>query len=238
MKLLLFLLSLIYSTLSYSFTLIIGSSRYNPPFETWTSHNQVYYGYDVDLMMEICRRMNATCEFVPYPFDQLFNVLKNNKVDLVISSIIVTDERKKDFLFSLPYLESNAQYLVNSDSAIHTVVDLYGKKVGVKGGTPYGARVLTSNQNNTVVRYHNLEDMFIALQNNEVNAVLIDYESAKYWVAINPGIYRYVGGKTSIGQGYAIMANKNRTELIEAINRIILEMESDGTFLKIYSQYF
>lgn len=225
------------STSCFSETLNIGSSKYNPPFETWASDNSVY-GYDIDFMMEICKRLNVTCQFHPYSFDNIFNALKEKKIDLVISSIIITPNRQKEFLFSLPYLESNAQYLTANYSDINTLAELYGKRIGVKKGAAYAELAASANQNYTIVEYSMLEDMFLALQNEDIDACLIDYESAKYWVAINPGIYKFIGGKIPIGTGYAIMANPDQGPLIKEINRIILEMESDGTFLRIYSQYF
>lgn len=240
MKVLVFLLYLICTTIAFSQTLVIGSSKYNPPFETWVNKDNQYYayGYDIDFMNEICRRLNYVCEFKPYGFDQLFTSLKNREVDAVISAIIVTDNRKELFAFSLPYLESSAQYLTNTKSAINKMTDLVGKKIAARADTPYGKLAGRETQYSTVVSYDSTEDMFIALQNNEVDACIMDYQEAKNWLASNPGIYKFIGKRIPIGDGYAIMLNLDQTKLKEDINRVILEMEADGTFLRIYSQYF
>ncbi|WP_298624982.1 transporter substrate-binding domain-containing protein [uncultured Legionella sp.] len=238
MKLLVFTLSFLFSLSCYSQALIIGSSKFNPPFETWTSHENDYYGYDVDLIKTICKRMNVKCTYKAYLFHELFNAVNNNEVDLVIASIIRTEKREKDFLFSIPYLESYSQYITSTKSSINNTDDLSGKRIGVRMGTPYGKQVLSDNRQNKVIYYAMINDMFIGLQNNEIDAFLLDYEAAKYWIATNPGIYKLIGKKKPIGSGYAIMSNKSKSDLINRINTILLQMNDDGTFLNLYSKYF
>jgi arginine transport system substrate-binding protein len=240
MKLLAFFIYIICSSTSYSQTLVIGSSKYNPPFESWANKDNLYYayGYDIDFMNEICRRSNYSCQYKAFGFDELFTVLKEHKIDLVISSIIVTDSRKRQFAFSLPYLESNAQYMANVNSRIAKITDIHGKKVGARQGTPYGQLAKIVTQNNTIVFYNSIEDMFLALKENKVDVCILDYETAKNWSALNAGIYKLIGKKIPIGDGYAIMLNLDQQNLKEKINRTILEMQEDGTFLRTYSQYF
>ena len=83
-----------------------------------------------------------------------------------------------------------------------------------------------------------IEDMFLALKENKVDVCILDYETAKNWSALNAGIYKLIGKKIPIGDGYAIMLNLDQQNLKEKINRTILEMQEDGTFLRTYSQYF
>jgi arginine transport system substrate-binding protein len=83
-----------------------------------------------------------------------------------------------------------------------------------------------------------INDMFVGLQNNEIDAFILDYESAKYWIATNPGIYKLIGSKKPVGEGYAVMTNLGNSELINRINQVILQMEDDGTFIHLYSTYF
>ena len=238
MKIITIIFCFVFSISSYCQTLLIGSSKYNPPFETWTAQQKMPYGYDIDFMNEVCKRLHATCEYKPYSFDELFVALEQDKVDLVISSIIISAYREDEFLFSLPYLESNAQFLTYSNSPISSFKDLSGKKIGIRSGTPYDYLLRSDNNKFTVVYYPQIEDMLVALSTKQIDACIIDYEAAKYWIATNPGIYKLIGGKLLIGNGYAIMANKDKKELIQQINRIILQMEADGTYLKLYNQYF
>lgn len=134
MKSLVFSFFFLSSLTCYSQTLHIGSSKFNPPFETWTNQEHEYYGYDVDLIKDICKRLNVTCSYKAFMFHELFGALKNNEIDLVISSIIITKNRKKEFLFSIPYLGSYSQYITSAESSIDDPEDLFGKKIGVRQG--------------------------------------------------------------------------------------------------------
>ena len=240
MKLPVLALCMMFSSVSFCQTLIVGSSKYNPPFISWINKDgqDIAYGYDVDFIQEVCRRLHEVCKIKPYRFDELFDTLQGNKVDLIISSIIVTEHRKEHFIFSVPYLESNAQYITTANSNLNKMSDIENKKVGAKQGTPYGDLAKIVTKNNSIIFYDSIDDMFIGLQNKEIDVCIMDYESAKYWMASNPDLYKYVGGKIEIGEGYAIMLNKNNTALRDKINQAILNMEDDGTFLKMYSQYF
>ncbi|KGP62751.1 ABC transporter substrate-binding protein [Legionella norrlandica] len=238
MKLFKLLILMIISSNSYSLNLTIGTSKFNPPFEVWSGDKNSLYGFDITLMTEICRRLKAKCTFKAYIFDELFPALKGRKVDVVIASMIITDERRQNFIFSLPYLESNSQYITNFNSKINTLDDLYNKKIGVRKGTPYGKQVLSEKRNNNIIIYSLIQDMLDGLNANQVDASLMDYEAAKYWIASEPNGYKLIGDKIPIGDGYAIMANPDQTQLIEQINETLLEMESDGGYLTIYSEYF
>ncbi|CAM2905226.1 transporter substrate-binding domain-containing protein [Legionella worsleiensis] len=229
----------IFSTYGHTQTLTIGSSKFNPPFETWASHDASYFGYDIDLMTIICKRLKATCKFKAYTFNELFGAIDRNEVDLIIASMIITKPRQEQYLFSLPYLESYSQYITSSKNAsINNPDDLYGKKIGVRKGTPYGSQVLAESRNNTIVYYPLIVDIFVGLQNKEIDAFVLDYEAAKYWIATNPGIYKLIGNKIPVGEGYAVMTQYKNAGLVKRINDIILQMGEDGTFIGLYSKYF
>ncbi len=238
MKILVFFLYFLSSVSCYSQSLVIGSSKFNPPFETWTNQEKDYYGYDADLIKNICSRLNISCTYKAYLFHKLFGALQNNEVDLVIASIIITSQRQNEFLFSLPYLASYSQYITSAKSRIESPDDLVGKRIGVRLGTPYGKQVLADKRDNKIIYYSLINDIFIGLQKNEIDAFLLDYEAARYWIANNPGMYKLIGDKKAIGSGYAIMTNKNNKDLINKINNVLLDMENDGFFIKLYSKYF
>lgn len=78
--------------------------------------------------------------------------------------------------------------------------------------------------------------MLQALNENKVDAVLLDSGIVQYWTANNSDLLRSVGDP--MGSGYGIMANKNNEALIETINKYLLELENDDTYLKLYRRYF
>lgn len=244
MKKLFFLLFLVYLLPSYSRTLIIGTTRVNPPFESVagidSNHNKErLFGLDIDLMLEICRRIHQNCEFSLTQFDDLFTGLKGGKIDMAIAGIIITAERQKEFLFSLPYLVSNAQFMTISSSTITGPDQLKQKKIGVRVNTPCGDLATQIYRNNiTLIGFPQTPSLLDALNQKAVDAVFMDSEVVKAWVTNNDTSYKSIGTPIPIGYGYGIMAPKNQNELISQMNEALLEMESDGTYLKIYRKYF
>lgn len=218
--------------------LIIGTSSFNPPMESLASENGVYTGFEIDLVNEICHRINATCVYKPLPFTGVMQQVAQGKIDLGIDGFFITDERRKYFLFSQPYLQTKAQLFTTVDSDISASNINTGKRIGVEAGTVYQYILSTIYNNIEIVEYDNQPDMLEDLANHEIDLIMFDLIGASYWANTNSKIYRLVGDAIPFGNGYGIMANKNNVELVTRINKALLEMENDGAYLAIYSRYF
>lgn len=239
MKPLLFLVLLLAFPLSHARTLLIGTTSQNPPFASMADKKDHFYGFDIDIMGAICQRIKTHCQFTPITFNNLFTELAAGKIDLAIAAIIITDFRQQQFLFSLPYLESNAQFLTRKDSSISKPEDIANKKIGVRLGTPFKklAHTLYKDQI-TIVEFSGMSDLLNALNNNTVDIVLTNTAAAKYWFANNSDTYKLIGTEIPTGEGYGIMANPSNSKLIQQINQELVDMEADGTYLQIYTRYF
>ncbi|CEK12128.1 transporter substrate-binding domain-containing protein [Legionella hackeliae] len=220
-------------------TVLVGALIYNPPFETSADKNNHYFGFDIDLIREICKRIDADCEFKGLTFVQLFTELLAGNIDLAVGAISITPERQKTFLFSLPYFTSNGQYLTNTKSSINSTEDIRNKIVGIEQGTVFKDVTLAKfNKEVQVIEYRTLPEVFQALDNGDIDILITDEENAKYWVANTDQQFKLVGNPIPIGLGYGIMANKKSQDLINQVNKALTDMESDGTYLKIYQRYF
>lgn len=123
----------------YALTLTIGTLSYNPPFEIQvnnSSKKNEFYGFEIELIDEICKRINAKCQYKPLLFEQILSEVNSGAIDLGIGSINITPERSERFLFSLPYKASYHQFLVPSNSNIKKIDDLKGKTIGIHLGSP------------------------------------------------------------------------------------------------------
>lgn len=237
-KCLIFLLFFPLSAL-FAEPIIIGTTSENPPFNSLADKKDHFYGFDIDIMDEICHRLKLTCQFTPVVFNNLFIELDTQEINLAMAGIIITPNRANNFLFSLPYLKSKAQFICKFSSTLQAITDLKNKRVGVRRGTPFGdlATKLYNNQI-TIVEFQDNPDLFNGLGINQVDAVLMDEEAAKYWAADNENQYKLIGSPIPIGKGYAIMASKNERPLINQINQALLDMSIDGSYSKIYDRYF
>ncbi|KTC94570.1 transporter substrate-binding domain-containing protein [Legionella erythra] len=220
-------------------TIRVGTGLYAPPFEMQADNKKNLYGFDIELMQAICQRAGWQCQFKGMLFEQLFIELKDNTIDLAISAISITSERQKNFLFSLPYMASGGQFLTKSQSPINTILDIRNQRVGIERGTVFKQMLQAQYQDAiTITDYATQQDVLNALSNDDVDAVLIDTGAAQYWVANNSGLFKAIGDSLPVGLGYGIMANPNRRDLIETVNKQLLAMENDGDYLKLYSRYF
>ena len=172
--------------------------------------------------------------------DELFKQIENGGIDLAIASIINSDDRKHQFLFSNPYLPSYIQFLTRKESNINSLADLHGKKIGTVDD-PIFQDFLYKNYANTNTIYNKfyptLDPGLSDLQEGNIDVFLLDKMAADYWIANNGQQFKSIGPKIQIGFGYAIMANKNNIALIKLINGALSTMENDGDLLKIYKKY-
>ncbi|CAM2744364.1 arginine 3rd transport system periplasmic binding protein [Legionella steigerwaltii] len=234
------ILFLVYSLCSFNLLaqpVLIGTSDYGPPFEIAAKDKTDFYGFEIDLMRTICKRAQLDCHFKSFSFNDLFNQLRNNQIDLAIGAITITPDRQKDFLFSLPYLIGGGQYATKVSSSIKTIHDIKGKTIGMEKGTIFKAWVESQFGDTVQVKeYDTLADVLQALNDNEVDAVLLDSGTVEFWTANSSDQLKSVGAP--MGAGYGIMANKNNETLIATINKYLLELENDETYLKLYRRYF
>ncbi|OGV44899.1 MAG: hypothetical protein A3F46_06110 [Legionellales bacterium RIFCSPHIGHO2_12_FULL_42_9] len=234
-----FLINLLFSSFLFAGPLVVGTTSYYPPFEMVANNKNALTGFDIDLMKEICTRINRSCSFKVYLFDELFPELMNNKIDASIAGITITTARSDQFLFSLPYLASSGQFIVPTASKSKNLNDLNGKRIGVEHRSLFKELASkTLNAATTVVEYKTQPDLLQGLGNNEVDAALLDTATAEYWVANNSNLFKLIGNNIDVGLGYGIMANKTNFALINSINNALLSMENDGTYLRLYNLYF
>ncbi len=239
MKALLLLISLFIAPCSFAKTYLVGTSSDNPPFGTIASQHDIFFGFDIDMMTEICKRIKIDCKFKSHLFNDLFGNLKAGKIDLAIAAIIITPDRQENFLFSLPYLQSDARFITLHQSPIKQPSDIGGKTVGTRLGTPFKDLAIELYKNKiTLIDYSTIPIMLDALSHNKVDIILMGDEPAKFWNVNNTGVYKLIGSKIPIGKGYGIMANKGQDALMKRINQALLNMEEDGTYLQIYTRYF
>ncbi|WP_133127065.1 transporter substrate-binding domain-containing protein [Legionella nagasakiensis] len=230
------------SMLSYGAPLLIGTLSDNPPFEeeSYKKNNQNnYFGFDIAIMTEICTHIQSQCDFKSFDFHQFPNLINSGKIDLGIAMIIITPEREKQFAISLPYLDSYQQFMTLAHSNYRSIGELTGKRIGVYKGSPTKAWALNFFKGQIkIVSYPHSTALLNALDKKEVDAIITGHYSAVFWQGNAGGKYKFIGGKTPIGEGYGIIAKPGQRALINKINRALLEMENDGTYLKIYTRYF
>lgn len=83
-----------------------------------------------------------------------------------------------------------------------------------------------------------MPELLSALKTKEVDVIYLNPSIAKYIINNAASKFKFVGNKILMGSGYAMIANKNQALLIKKINFALLEMESEGSYIKIFKKYF
>lgn len=219
--------------------LVIGTMPNNPPLSSLADKHNHFIGFEIDLMQGICQRIKLPCTYTPVIMKQIQDDLMKQKINIAIAAYIIPDTPPAGFIFSLPYLPSNARFLVGKDSRINSIDDMNNKLIGVRHGTLFDdlLKKLYGDKVN-LEKYWTMDDLLIGLNDRDVDAALIDSVAANYWVITGAGIYRAVGPKIPVGNGYGILANVGQEALIAQINLALKSMMADGSYAAIYAKYF
>ena len=213
----------------YATKLVIGTLAFD---RSYSLNENVFADFEIMMMKEICKRIETECEFETVLFHDISHKMSKGKIDLALGSIIITPEKRKNFLFSLPYQDSHMQYVTLKKSPLSSIQQLTGKTVGVSFRCP--TRNLALKPIDNTIQVHQLAsnvNMLEALEKSKVSAVLTHYHQALQWTSKKK--YKLLGSKFRIGEGYGIMTQMHQTHLIKQINEALLDMENDGTYLKL-----
>ena len=219
--------------------LTIGTMSNNPPLSSLADKHNHFFGFEIDLMLEICSRIKLPCTFKSVLMKKIQPDLMAKKIDLAIATYIISNKPLPGFIYSLPYLASNAEFIVNKNSSITTQANMQNKTVGVRHGTLFDDLLYQLYGDDVnIIKYMTIDELISALDNRDIDAALTDAVAADYWVTNSDGQYRIVGKKIPIGEGYGILANVGEEPLMLKINHALQSMMIDGSYVKIYSRYF
>ena len=160
---------------------------------------------------------------------------QNGKSDMVMAGVTVTDERLKVMDFSDTYAEGIQSIIVKEDSTIASPDDLADKMIGTQRGTTGYIYCTDDFGEDNVIAYDDGLTAVQALNNGQVDAVVIDNAPAKEFVEANPGLK--ILDTAYAQEDYAIGVAKGNTELLNAINGALEELKADGTLQAIVDKY-
>ena len=208
------------------------------PFEFQdTSGN--YVGIDMDLIKAIAKEENFEIEIKALGFNAAVQALEAGQVDAVIAGMSMTDERKQKFDFTDSYFDSGIGMAVSTSSNVSTYEELRGKNVAVKIGTQ-GASFASSIQEKygfTISTFEDSANMYQDVVSGNSVAAFEDYPVLGYAIRSNHLPMTLTSYKEQVTQyGVAVLKNQN-TEFIEAFNRGLATLKSNGEYDKIINKY-
>ena len=204
-----------------------------PPYEMTTDSGEIE-GIDVDTAKAIAEKLGLELQIDDMEFDAALLSVQQGKADIVMAGVTVTDERKAVMDFSDSYATGIQSIIVPNDSDIASPDDLAGKKIGTQRGTTGYIYCSDDFGDENVVAYDNGLTAVQALNNGQVDAVVIDNAPATEYVAANPGLK--VLDTSYAEEDYAIGMAKG-SALEDAINKALEELKADGTLQAIVDKY-
>ena len=219
---------------------VVGTDAAYAPFESQNEKGEIV-GFDIDVVSAVAKKAGIEVKFVNTPWEGIFNNLAQGDRDLLVSAITITDERKQMMDFSAPYFDAQQLIAVKADSKIAKFDDLKKLKVGVQTGTT-GDEVVSKLIGKTSTSIKRFESTPLALKELEsggVDAVVADNGVVIHYVANNTGAqFKTVADASFTPEQYGLAVKKGNAELLEKINQGLADIKADGTYDKIYTQYF
>jgi lysine/arginine/ornithine transport system substrate-binding protein len=224
-------------------TLRIGTEGAYPPFE-YRDPSGAIKGFDIDIGNALCAAMQTECKWVAQDFDGLIPALKSGKIDMIMSSMSITDERRKAIDFSKPYYHSLSQLIalrsagISDDPAL-----LRTRTIAVQSGTIHQAYLDQKMPDVQTKSYNTMQEAELDLEAGRVDAILADKLLMYDWLmkggaakgfdfAGKPIDDPILAGNIAVGIVKGNVALKARLDA--AIDQIL----SDGTYDHISERYF
>ena len=218
--------------------LIMATNAYFQPYEYYEGNKIV--GIDAEIAEAIAKKLGLELEIQDVEFDSIIAGVQSGKYDMGMAGMTVTDERKQSVNFSKTYATGIQAIIVKEGSPVTDIDTLLSGEysIGVQTGTTgdiYISDDLGEDNADKVVRFSKGNDAVIALSSDKIDAVVIDNEPAKNFVAANSGL-KILETPYSV-EDYAICFNKNNTELRDEVNKALQELTDDGTIPAIIEKY-
>ncbi len=217
-------------------TLTMGTNAAFPPYEYTEGDNIV--GIDAEIAALIADKLGMTLQIEDMEFDSIIPSVQSGKVNMGMAGLTVTDERKEAVAFTKSYATGKQVIIVPEDSDIASADDLEGKTIGVQLSTTgdlYITWDLVDTEKAQIERYNKGADAVQALVQGKIDAVVIDNEPAKVFVAQSEGLK--ILETEYITEQYAIAVAKENTELLGKIDTALGELIDSGEVQKILDKY-
>lgn len=215
----------------------MGLNDTYPPMEFRDEmHNLV--GFDVDLGQEIGKKLEVKTEIKTNDWSGIILSLKSKKYDMILSTMSITDERKKEINFSEPYIVGGQKLVVKKDEKnIKSEKDLKGKIIGCQMGTTGEVSASKIEGIKELKKYDGVTQAFSDLAVGRIDAVIADGQVAGYYLKKRSGDLILLDTKLTsepVGIGF----RKEDTDLRDKVQKALDDLKKEGTLSKLSEKWF
>ena len=203
-------------------------------------------GFDVDIANAVCAELKRSCVFVEQVWDSMIPGLQARKYDVIVSSLSITEERKRVIDFSDRYYKTPSAIVVKKGTEYTGPASLKGKRIGVLKGSTQEKWALGELKpaGVNVVPYEAQDQVYLDINAGRLDGTVADKVEVHGGFLRKPEgkDYGYVGHDQYetkyYGDGIGIGMRKGQKDLKEQINQAIKTLRSNGTYATIAKKYF
>ncbi len=223
----------------------IGTEGAYPPFNFIDTAGKIG-GFDVDIGLALCAKMQAECEVVAQDWDGIIPGLVAKKYDMIIASMFITEERKKQVAFSDPYYMAAMTHVAAKGAGITAFTNeaLKGKVIGAQAGTTQAEYIAAVYPDAEIKLYPTQDEANLDMANGRLDMEVGDMLPMLDWVTKNNDgkccelIGEPITDPKFVGEGVGIALRQDDNALREKLNKALADIRADGTYKTINDKYF
>ncbi|MDZ7841869.1 MAG: transporter substrate-binding domain-containing protein [Gammaproteobacteria bacterium] len=214
-----------------------------PPF-TYKSADGSWTGFEVELADAICARIERDCQITPTAWSGIIPALNSGKIDVIMTSMSITEERDKVIDFTDPYYNTLGAYVARKDLDIEFPDGLDGRILGVQAATTHAsfARDALTDTGVEVKIYDQQEQANRDLLSGRVDVILADQIAMAEFVERDEVADFEIKGMAprhpAFGDGIGIGLREDEGDLQSTLNEAIGAVLGDGTCTELSEKYF
>ena len=214
----------------------IGTEGTYAPFTYHDSSNQLV-GFDVEIGRAIAEKLGVKAEFLEGKWDGLIAGLDGKRYDVVINQVGITKERQAKFDFSEPYIRARAVLITRADrSDIKSFADLKGKKAAQSLSSNFAR--LAEQSGAELVGTDGFDQSVQLVLTGRADATVNDSLSFLDFHKQKPNAPVKIAAEQENADYSGVIIRKGEPELLEAINKALVDIKADGTYKAISDKYF
>ncbi|WP_351235020.1 transporter substrate-binding domain-containing protein [Streptomyces sp. NPDC002133] len=209
-----------------------------PPFQFEQDGKVV--GFDVALIDLVAKNLKVEQKILDTPFENFKTgaFLNSGECDLGAAGMTITDERKKNVDFSVPYFDATQALLATKKSGVTSLADVKAKNAKLGAQAETTGESYAKSQGFDPVAFESSDAVLNGLRTGQVDAVVIDYPVVQGWLKdkANADPFALVEN-IETGEQYGFTVKKGNAKLLAAIDKAITDAKADGTYNKLYEQW-
>lgn len=213
----------------------VGMDASYPPFELWDEVG--LRGYDVDLALALGMEWGVEVDFQNITFDGLYDALKVERVDIIISALPYDPLLTQDVAYSHSYFDAGQVLVVQEQTTITRIDELNGRSVGLELGSMGDLEARRLEQRMVLERkaYSTSQEALEAVRDEKVDGAIVDSVSAYEFMREQGGL-RIVQQVSE--EPYVMAVPMKAPVLLEKVNGAIVKWREDGFLEELREKWF